>query len=40
MPHKKELIVKITMQVMKKRLRPNNPTNQPLIGRTMAFDTR
>ena len=33
-------MVKMTMQVMKKRLRPNRLTNQPLMGRTMAFETR
>ena len=26
--------------IMKKRLRPNRPASQPLIGRTMALDTR
>ena len=28
------------MQIMKKRLRPKIPTNQPLTGRMIAFDTR
>src|ERR1700749_4909127 len=40
MPQKSELMVKITMQVMKNRLRPNMLTSQPLIGKTMALDTR
>ena len=40
MPHASELMVKMTMQVMKNRLRPKMLTSQPLIGRTMAFETR
>ena len=40
MPHASELMVKMTMQVMKKRLRPKMLTSQPLMGRTMAFETR
>src|ERR1700732_3821307 len=39
-PQSNELSVNTAMQIMKKRLRPNRPTNQPLIGSTMAFDTR
>jgi hypothetical protein len=40
MPQKRELRVKMTMQVIKNRLRPKRLTSQPLIGRTMAFETR
>ena len=36
MPQARELMVKTTMQVMKKRLRPKTLTSQPLMGRTMA----
>src|SRR5262245_5311720 len=39
-PHSKELSVKKPMHDMKNRLRPTMPAIQPLIGRTMAFDTR
>ena len=40
MPHNNELTVKRKRQIMKKRLRPIAPASQPLIGRTMAFETR
>jgi hypothetical protein len=40
MPQARELMVKMTMQVMKKRLRPKRFTSQPLIGKTMALETR
>ncbi len=40
MPQSKELTVKTARQDMKKRLRPNAPASQPLIGRMMAFETR
>src|SRR5271169_659800 len=36
----RELTVKKPRQAMKKRLRPSAPASQPLIGRTIAFDTR
>ena len=39
-PHSRELTVKITRHVMKNRLRPSSAANHPLIGSTMAFDTR
>src|SRR5580658_1775904 len=39
-PQSRELAVNSAMQIMKKRLRPNMPTNQPLIGSTMALETR
>ncbi len=39
-PHKKELMVKTTMQLMKKRLRPSTLAAHPPIGSTIAFDTR
>src|SRR5215831_2000996 len=39
-PHSKELKVKNPMQDMKNRLRPTTPAIQPLIGRTIALDTR
>src|ERR1700720_4437135 len=39
-PQSSELSVNKAMQIMKNRLRPNIPTNQPLIGSTIAFDTR
>src|SRR5580692_12920598 len=39
-PQSRELSVNKAMQIMKNRLRPNIPTNQPLIGSTIAFDTR
>ena len=32
--------MKTLKQVMKKRFRPNAPASQPLIGRTIAFETR
>src|ERR1700739_4292436 len=39
-PHRSELTVKIARHNMKKRLRPSTPANQPLIGNTIAFETR
>src|SRR5579863_191972 len=39
-PHSSELTVNITMHSTKNRLRPNKPASHPLMGRTMAFDTR
>jgi hypothetical protein len=39
-PHRRELAVKMLRQIMKNRLRPSRLTNHPLMGRTMAFDTR
>jgi len=39
-PQSTELRVKITRQIMKKRLRPRMFANQALVGSTMAFDTR
>ncbi len=39
-PHRRELTVNRNMHVMKKRRRPNRLASQPLIGRTMAFETR
>ena len=32
--------MKNTMQIMKKRLRPNSSTSQPLMGSTIALETR
>ena len=40
MPQSKELKVKIVRQIMKKRLRPRTLENHPLMGNTMAFETR
>src|SRR5512135_72415 len=40
MPQNRELAVKRKIQVMKKRLRPITLASQPLIGNTMALDTR
>ncbi len=39
-PHSRELRVKITRHIMKNRLRPSTLANHPLIGSTMAFETR
>src|ERR1017187_5497287 len=39
-PHRNEHTVKVATQTMKKRLRPNNDDNQPVSGRTIAFDTK
>src|ERR1700680_2066176 len=39
-PQKSELKVKRKIQSRKKRLRPNRLANQPLIGSTMAFETK
>jgi hypothetical protein len=39
-PHRKELAVNSTTQIMKNRLRPNSMENQPPMGRMMAFETR
>ena len=40
MPHNSELTVKMARHIIKNRLRPNTPAIHPLIGSTMAFDTR
>lgn len=40
MPQIRELTVKMTMQAIKNRLRPKRLTSHPLMGRTMAFETR
>src|SRR5579872_1660948 len=40
MPQSSELIVNRVMHSIKKRLRPNTPASHPLIGRTIAFETR
>src|SRR5215471_19378926 len=40
MPHKNEVTVNSVMHSMKKRLRPKAVASQPLIGSTMAFETR
>ena len=40
MPQSKELAVNMNRQIVKKRLRPIAPASQPLIGRTIAFETR
>src|SRR5580704_13871601 len=39
-PQSKELAVKTRMHRRNKRFRPNNPASHPLIGSTMALDTR
>jgi hypothetical protein len=39
-PASSELTVNRKMQIRKKRLRPNSPASQPLMGRTTAFETR
>src|SRR5262249_28148659 len=39
-PQSNELTLKIARQIMKNRLRPTAPASQPLIGRTMALETR
>ncbi len=39
-PQQKEARVKSTMQVIRKRLRPNMRDSQPVIGRTTALATR
>src|SRR5579883_3182009 len=39
-PQSSELMVKPTMQIMKKRLRPKVAASQPLIGSTTALETR
>ena len=39
-PQRTELTVNSAMQVRKNRLRPNTPAIHPLIGSTIAFDTR
>src|SRR5580658_1204405 len=40
LPHRTDATVNIRMQTMKKRFRPKRLASQPLIGRTMALDTR
>jgi len=39
-PHSKELTVKITRHIIKNLLRPNTVANHPLMGSTMALETR
>ena len=39
-PQKRELTVKMKRHIMKSRLRPTTVTSQPLIGKTIAFETR
>jgi len=39
-PHSRELNVKRKMHSRKKRFRPNTVASHPLMGRTIAFDTR
>jgi len=39
-PQSSELTVNRTMHVMKNCTRPNAPAIQPLMGSTMAFETR
>ena len=39
-PQSRELKVKIARQIMKKRFRPKVTANHPLMGRTIALDTR
>jgi hypothetical protein len=39
-PQANEEPVKIAMQVMSSRLRPNRAASQPVAGSMMAFDTR
>ena len=40
LPQRTEAAVNMKMQTMKKRFRPNRLASQPLIGRTMALDTK
>src|SRR5579863_527469 len=40
LPQRTEASVNMKMQTMKKRFRPKMLASQPLIGRTMALDTR
>src|ERR1700720_2402457 len=40
MPHNNELKVKREIQMRKTRFRPISDTSQPVIGRTIAFETR
>src|ERR1700730_15442269 len=40
MPQKSELTVNNEMQIRKNRLRPITNTSQPVIGSTIAFETR
>src|SRR5580693_7130317 len=40
LPQRTEATVNMKIQKMKKRFRPKRLANQPLIGRTMALDTR
>src|SRR6266850_4402878 len=40
MPHSTELSVNTARQIRKNRLRPSSVTNHPVMGSTMAFDTR
>src|SRR5580704_2161709 len=40
MPHRRDATVNSRMHSMKNRLRPNAVASHPLIGSTMAFETR
>src|SRR5579862_1772948 len=40
LPQRTEASVNMKMQTMKKRFRPKRLASQPLIGRTMALDTK
>src|SRR5580700_3194001 len=40
LPQRAEATVNMKMQTMKKRFRPKRLASQPLIGRTMALDTK
>src|SRR5580704_3531733 len=40
LPQRTEAVVNMKMQKMKKRFRPKRLASQPLIGRTMALDTK
>ncbi len=40
LPQRTEATVNMKMQTMKKRFRPKRLASQPLIGRTMALDTK
>src|ERR1700684_4547740 len=40
MPHSNEVTVNMKMHIRKNRLRPNEVASHPLMGRTIALDTR
>jgi hypothetical protein len=40
MPHSRELSVNTVRQITKNRLRPRRETNHPVMGSTIAFETR